>query len=162
MAATPEELLARLDELEADVKTTHHPPVFTVAESKARRGDLPGTHCKCLFLKDKKGALWLVVTTEDRKMEMKDVRRRIDSAPLSFARPELLRQILGVEPGSVTPFALINDTEHRVNVILDAEMMALELLNYHPLTNTATTSIGAEHLLRFIDACGHQPRIVRL
>ena len=162
MTATPEDLLARLEALGADIKTYHHPPVFTVEESKALRGDLPGTHCKCLLLKDKKNVLWLVVTTEDRRTDMKDLRHRIGAATLSFAKPEVLRQTLGVEPGSVTPFALINDSEHRVNVVLDEDMLTRTLLNFHPLTNTATTSIGTRHLLEFIESCGHQPRIVGL
>ena len=86
----------------------------------------------------------------------------IGSAPLSFAKPELLREVLGVEPGSVTPFALVNDTGGCVNVVLDAEMMDLELLNYHPLVNTATTTIGARDLLEFIGACGHEARVLKI
>jgi Ala-tRNA(Pro) deacylase len=162
MPATEDDLFARLSELGIETETVRHPAVFTVDESKALRGDLPGGHTKNLFLKDKKGALWLVVALEDRAVDMKDLRRRIGSAQLSFGRPELLKEVLGIEPGSVTPFAVINDTEQRVNVVLDAEMMSFPVLNFHPLTNTATTSVTPEGLAAFIRSCGHEPAVVAL
>ena len=162
MPATEEDLFARLSELGIETETVRHPAVFTVEESKALRGDLPGGHTKNLFLKDKKGALWLVVALEDRAVDMKDLRRRIGSAQLSFGRPELLKEVLGIDPGSVTPFAVINDTENRVNVVLDAGMMSFQALNFHPLTNTATTSVTPEGLAAFIRSCGHEPAVVAL
>lgn len=162
MPATPQDLFARLDALGVETVTHRHDAVFTVEEAKSLRGDLEGGHTKNLFLKDKKGALWLVVALEDREINMKELRRRIGSAPLSFARPEILMAVLGVEPGSVTPFALINDAEARVNVVLDEEMMAMTPLNYHPLTNTRTTTITPDGLLAFIASCGHQPAITDL
>ena len=162
MAMTPEDLLAHLDALGLASTTHHHAAVFTVDESKALRGDMPGGHCKSLFLKDKKGQLWLVVALEDRAIDMKDLRRRIGAAQLSFAKPELLADVLGVVPGAVTPFALVNDPGHRVNVVLDAEMMTFDPLNYHPLTNTATTAISPDALLTFIADCGHEARIIDL
>ncbi len=162
MPATEENLFARLAELGIKTETVRHPAVFTVEESKALRGDLPGGHTKNLFLKDKKGALWLVVALEDRAVDMKDLRRRIGSGPLSFGRPELLKEILGIDPGSVTPFAVINDTDNRVNVVLDSEMMSFAALNFHPLTNTATTSVTPEGLTAFIRSCGHEPAVVAL
>ncbi|BBK44340.1 DNA-binding protein [Allostella vacuolata] len=160
--ATPEALLARLEALGIATRTVSHPPLFTVEESRRLRGDLPGGHCKNLFLKDRKDQLWLVVTLEDRPIEMKGLSDRIGSARLSFGRPELLVEVLGVTPGAVTPFALINDTGHRVRVVLDREMLERDPLNYHPLTNTATTAIASKDLLRFIEACGHRPSIVDL
>ncbi|MDP6603157.1 MAG: prolyl-tRNA synthetase associated domain-containing protein [Rhodospirillales bacterium] len=162
MRLTPEQLLAKLDELGIETETHEHAPVFTVAESKRLRGDLAGGHCKSLFLKDKKGALWLVVTLEDRAIDIKALRRAIGSAPLSFARPELLEDVLGITPGAVTPFALVNDTGVQVRVVLDAAMMGETLLNYHPLTNAATTSISPAGLLAFIRACGHEPAVLAL
>lgn len=137
MLASENDLFARLDELGIRTETVRHPAVFTVEESKALRGELPGGHTKNLFLKDKKGDLWLVVALEDRAIDMKDLRRRIGSAPLSFAGANTLRDVLGVEPGSVTPFAAINDTDRRVHVVLDAEMMSFDRLHFHPLVNTA-------------------------
>ncbi len=159
---TPDDLFARLAALGVKTTTHRHAPVFTVEDSKALRGDLPGAHCKTLFLKDKKRVLWLVVMLEDRHIPMKDLRRRIGSATLSFGKPDLLMEVLGVEPGSVTPFALVNDTGQRVNVVLDGAMMERDLLNYHPLTNRATTAITPGDLLTFIRAAGHEPAVVAL
>ncbi len=160
MPATPEELLARLDDLGIVGKTHRHPPMFTVEDSKALRGALPGGHCKSLFLKDKKGSLWLVVVLEDRAVDLKALRARLGAKNLSFGRPELLLEILGVEPGSVTPFALLNDTGRRVTVVLDKAMLEHDPLNYHPLSNEATTAIGPDDLLAFIADCGHVPMIL--
>jgi Ala-tRNA(Pro) deacylase len=162
MTATPEDLFHRLSELGIATTTAEHPPVFTVEEAKALRGQIAGCHIKNLFLKDKRDQLWLVVCSEDRAIELKTLPTVIGSARLSFARPDLLREVLGVEPGSVTPFALINDTARRVSVVLDAGMMQADRLNCHPLHNSATTTISSAGLLRFIEACGHIPRLVAL
>ncbi len=160
--ATPEALFRRLEELGLEVKTHFHAPMFTVAESKKLRGELPGVHCKSLFLRDKKKTMWLVVALEDRQLDMKALADIIGSARLSFASADRLRQTLGVEPGSVTPFALINDSggDAPVRVVLDAEMMRASVVNYHPLTNTATTAISPQDLVHFIADCGYQPMIV--
>ncbi len=160
--ATTEDLLTMLAGLGIVTETHGHAPVFTVEESKAVRGELPGGHCKNLFLKDKKGVLWLVVCSEDRPIDMKGLRHLIGSSHLSFGKPELLMEALGVTPGSVSPFALINDGAARVNVVLDAEMMAAQVLNFHPLSNGMTTAIRPPDLLAFIEACGHAPRQVKL
>ena len=162
MAATEEELFARLHALGIETVTHRHPPVFTVAEAKARRGELTGGHCKTLLLKDRRGVLWLLVCLEDRRLDMKVLAGAIGAARLSFARPELLAQVLGIEPGAVTPFALINDSERRVQVVLDRAMLELAPLNYHPLRNDATTQIAPGDLARFIADCGHQAQIVDL
>ncbi|MFO1032712.1 MAG: prolyl-tRNA synthetase associated domain-containing protein [Hyphomicrobiales bacterium] len=160
MPATREGLLERLKSLGITTKTHEHPPVFTVEEAKKVHSEIPGGHCKNLFCKDEKGALWLIVALEDAQINLKTAPQKIDSKRLSFGKPDLLMEILGVEPGSVTPFGLINDSPPRVNVILDKAMMELELLNYHPLQNTATTTIAARDLVTFIKSCGHSPRIV--
>ena len=160
MPATEAELLARFDELGIATKTYRHPPLHTVEESRKLRGDLPGGHCKSLFLKDKKGQLWLLVTLEDRDVDLKTLHRRIGAARLSFGRPELLWEALGVKPGAVTPLALINDSEQRVKVVLDVEMLRHETLNYHPLRNDATTAISPRGLRLFIAACGHEPKLL--
>ncbi len=163
MSATPEQLLARLDALGIVTTTHRHPPLFTVEESKRLRGALPGAHCKSLFLKDKKGALWLLVALEDRQVDIKALRRMLGAkGSLSFGKPELLLEVLGVTPGSVTPFGLINDESQRVTVVLERAMLTRDPLNYHPLTNEATTAIAAGDLLRFIENCGHQPMILDL
>jgi Ala-tRNA(Pro) deacylase len=160
MPATRDDLFARLDALGIATTTVEHAALFTVEQSKVLRGDLPGGHCKNLFLKDKKGALWLVVTLEDAAVDLKALPALIGAARISFGNAALLEEVLGVTPGSVTPFGLINDTEQRVTVVLDQEMMARDLLNYHPLVNDATTAIAPADLLAFIRSCGHEPRIV--
>ena len=160
MPSLRNQLFARFESLGIAVTTREHPPVFTVEEARALRGIIPGGHCKNLFLKDDKGAIWLIVCLEDADIDLKSAPAKIGSRRLSFGKPELLKQILGVEPGSVTPFGLINDREVRTNVILDEAMMRHDLLNYHPLKNDATTTLRAADLVAFIISCGHQPRIV--
>ena len=159
---TPEQLFARLDDLGIAHRTYTHPPVFTVAEAVALRGQLPGGHCKSLFLKDKKAGLWLVVALEERRIDLKRVADTLGAPRFSFGNAELLFQVLGVRPGSVTPFALANDTAQRVTVVLDRGMLEQAPLNYHPLENDRTTAIAPGDLLRFIAACGHRPRLVDL
>jgi Ala-tRNA(Pro) deacylase len=160
MPATRKELFDRLASLGIETKTRDHAPVYTVEEARALRGEIPGGHCKNLFLKDDKGNVWLIVCLEEAQIDLKAAPSKIGSRRLSFGKPELLMELLGVEPGSVTPFGLINDTANRVNVVLDAAMMAHEVVNYHPLENTATTTIRSGDLVSFIKSCGHAPRIV--
>jgi Ala-tRNA(Pro) deacylase len=160
MPASPEQLFAFLDELGIKTTTVEHVPVFTVEEAKQVHDQIAGGHCKNLFCKDEKGALWLIVALEDARIDLKKVPERIGSRRLSFGRPELLMEVLGITPGSVTPFALINDSDARVNVILDSAMMEHAVLNYHPLINSATTSVANSDLVKFITATGHHPRVV--
>lgn len=162
MPASRHDLFARLEELGIATETVDHAAVFTVAESSKLERDLPGGHTKNLFLKDKKGALFLVVALGRAQIDLKTLHKKLGCDRLSFGRPEQLMEVLGVPAGSVTPFALINDKARRVTVILDADMMRHERLNYHPLENTATTNIAREDLMAFIRACGHEPRIVAL
>ena len=158
---SPEALLGRLDALGIAHRTYSHPPVFTVEEARSLRGKIVGGHTKNLFLRDKKGALYLVVAPEDAAIELKSLHRLLGaSGRFSFGSPELLRETLGVEPGSVTPFAATNDKSGRVTVVLDAAMMVQPVLNFHPLSNTATTSIARDDLVKFLGATGHKPRIV--
>ena len=162
-AQTPEQLFAFLDGLGIGHKTVTHPPVFTVEEARALRGQLPGGHTKNLFLRDKKHALYLVVACEDALIDLKGLHRRLGATGrFSFGAADLMREVLGVEPGSVTPFAALNDTEERITVVLDADMMDHALLNYHPLTNTMTTAISRDDLVKFLEATGHPPRIERV
>ena len=160
MPATRDDLFARFDRLGIKTETRDHAPVFTVEEARALRGEIPGGHCKNLFLKDEKGSIWLIVCLEEARIDLKAAPARIGSRRLSFGKPDLLMEVLGVDPGSVTPFGLINDSGARTHVILDRAMMDLDLLNYHPLRNDATTTIRAADLVAFIRSCGHEPRIV--
>ncbi len=162
MPATQDDLFARFDALGIRTVTHDHPPLFTVEESRELRGALPGGHCKSLFLKAKNGSLWLVVALEDSSVDLKALAKMLGVGTLSFGKPELLWEMLGVVPGAVTPFGLINDRQHQVNVVLDARMMALDLLNYHPLRNDRTTAIATSDLLRFIADCGHEPTTLDL
>jgi len=163
MPMTPEDLFERLRELGIESRTVEHEAVFTVEESKALRGELPGAHTKNLFVRDKKWTMWLVVSLEDRQIDMKALRKALGAAKsLSFGDAERLREVLGVEPGSVTAFAAINDAEGQVKVVVDEGLLAHEAVNVHPLTNTATTAIAPGDLLAFLRACGHEPEILDL
>jgi Ala-tRNA(Pro) deacylase len=160
MPASPDELFAYLDSLGIAHKTVTHPAVFRVDEARELRGAIPGAHTKNLFLRDKKCAAFLVVALEDAAIALKSLHRRLAaSGRFSFGSAELLRELLGVEPGSVTPFAAINDKDGRVTVVLDAAMMAHAVLNFHPLRNTGTTTISRDGLVKFLEATGHKPRI---
>jgi len=160
MAATPADLFAFLDRLGIAHPTVSHPPLFTVDESQALRGQIPGGHTKNLFLKDKKGALYLVTALEDAAIELKSLHRRLGaSGRFSFGTAEQLREALGVEPGAVTPLAAMNDTGNLVTVVLDRALMAHSVINCHPLRNTMTTSLARDDLVMFLEATGHRPRI---
>ena len=162
LASRQQALFEMLDALGIVTETHRHRPVFTVEESKDLRGTLPGAHFKSLFLKDKKGALWLVVALEDRRLDLKALAPVIGAARLSFGSAERLDAHLGVVPGAVTPFALINDADGVVNVVFDAAMMDAEIANFHPLSNDATTAIAPGDLRRFAESTGHAPAIVDL
>lgn len=157
MPASRADLFAFLDSLGLQTTTVDHPPVYTVEEAKEHWAEIPGVHCKNLFLRDGKKLMFLVVCPHDRAIDLKALAPLIGAKRLSFGSADRLMETLGVEPGSVTPFALLNDREaQKVTVILDAEMMASDRLNYHPLENTATTTISNDGLRAFITACGHE------
>ncbi|MDJ0930517.1 prolyl-tRNA synthetase associated domain-containing protein [Breoghania sp.] len=161
MPATREDLMARLDELGIETRTIDHERVFTVAESSKIDRDIEGGHSKNLFLKDKKGRLFLVVALSDATIDLQHVHKVIGAqGRVSFGNADLLEEVLGVMPDSVTPFALMNDTEHRVTPVFDAQMMTHELLNYHPLSNDATTTIARDDLIAFARACVHELQIL--
>src|SRR2546429_4972791 len=161
MPATPSDLFSFLDKLGIPHATVTHPALFTVEQSRELRGTIPGAHTKNLFLKDKKGALFLVTALEDAVIELKPLPGRLAaSGRFSSGPADLMRATLGIEPGAVTPFAAMNDSERRVSVVLDAALMRHETVNCHPLVNTMTTSIAGADLVRFLEATGHPPRIV--
>jgi Ala-tRNA(Pro) deacylase len=163
MPASSEDLLAYLSDLGVATWTVEHPPLFTVEESQALRGEIPGGHTKNLFVKDKKGRLFLLVLGEETEVDLKRVHERIGGqGRVSFGSAELLEQVWGVRPGAVTPFGAINDSEGRVSVVLDEAMMAHERLNFHPLVNTRTTGLASADLVKFLRATGHEPLIVSL
>lgn len=154
-------LFARLADLGIATTTVAYPAHRTVEEGKARRGSMPGQFTKNLLLRDKKGALFLIVACEDRNIDLKTLHKSIGAqGRLGFAAPEMLHTALGCEPGSLTPFAVINDREGQVDVILDAGLMGAERLNFHPLVNTECTSIAPRDLIAFLDACGRHFRLL--
>ncbi len=162
MPTTKDELFEYFDQLGIETITYEHEALHTVEASQALRGQIPGGHTKNLFLKSKKQDLWLVVALETTQVDLKTLHKVLETGRFSFGRPELLFETLGVRPGSVTPFSLINDTKLKVQVVLDKGMMAYELLNFHPLENRYTTTISRDNLVKFIEATGHQPLFLDL
>ena len=162
LPTTADALLARLQTMGVAYVEHRHPPLFTVEESRRLRGQLPGGHCKNLFLKDRKGQYWLVVALEDRPIDLKTLDRKIGAARLSFGSAERLWEVLGVRPGAVTPFSLINDTVRQVKLVLDKGMLAHDPLNYHPLVNDRTIAVSPAGLLAFLRQTGHDPMILDL
>ncbi len=159
---SPQQLFARLAELGIAHRTVEHAPVFTVEEAKTHRGTLPGHHIKNLFLRNKKEEMWLVVALEDRAIDLKRLGEKLGAGRLSFGSPGRLAKYLGVEPGSVTPFAVINDTGHKVTLVLDRGLKGEGPVNAHPLTNTMTSALSLADLLRFFEATGHSPNWLEL
>lgn len=155
-------LYDRFRALGIDWKTYEHAPVFTVAEADAVHDSVPGGHTKNLFLKDKKGGLWLVVVRDRLRVDLNALAKQLGAPRYSFGSAELLIATLGIEPGSVTPFALMNDTACAVRPIMDEGMLALDPVNFHPLRNDRTTAISPGDLLEFVRACGHNPIIATL
>ena len=160
MTATTESLFSFLDVLGISHQTTTHPAVFTAAEGGAWRDTVPGLHCKNLFLQDAKGLFWLVVMPADKHADLTGLAKRLGAPKFSFAKPEALREILGLTPGSVTPFALLNDGRKSVRVVLDATMMKSAEVNYHPLHNEASTTLRSADVVKFIRALGYDPLII--
>lgn len=157
---TREGLLAYLDEIGAGPRTTDHPAVFRVDEGEAIKEAIPGAHTKNLFLKDAKGQLWLISAEGHAQIDLKRLHQVIGSARLSFGDAELMAETLGVTPGSVTAFGLINDTGRRVRFVLDRTLAEADLVNFHPLTNTATTTISRQGFAAFLSSLGIRPLVV--
>ncbi|PPD14488.1 MAG: hypothetical protein CTY25_13615 [Methylobacterium sp.] len=155
--------LALLEKLGIRHRTVEHPPVFTVAESQALRGTLPGGHTKNLFTKDKADRLFLITAEEDSPIDLNATSKLLGTkGRLSFASAELLRAHLGVEPGSVTPLALVNDKAVAVTFILEKRLLEHEIINVHPLINSRTTALKREDLLAYIAATGHKVEVLEL
>lgn len=163
MRVTPAQLFEYLETLAITTETLEHPPMYTVEDSKRLRGELPGAHIKNLFIKDKKGALFLISAMETTQINLKTIHETIGGqGRVTFCSAEVLGEVLGVEPGSVTPLAVINDREKRVKVVLDERLLAHERINVHPLVNTMTTGIQRDDLIRFLTVTGHDPLIVQV
>jgi Ala-tRNA(Pro) deacylase len=157
---TPDELLAFLEEIGASPQNHEHPAVFRVEEGEELKRAIPGAHTKNLFLKDAKDQLWLISAEGHAVIDLKRVHQVIGSARLSFGNAALMEETLGVTPGSVTAFGLVNDKDRRVRFVLDRTLAEAELVNFHPLTNTATTTVSREGFRRFLAAIGVEPLVV--
>jgi Ala-tRNA(Pro) deacylase len=162
MRYAKEDLIAYLQREGLSFTAHEHPAVFTVEEAQAHCGHIPGVHCKNLFLKDKKEKLWLLTVPDERVVDLKTLPDKIGAARISFGKPELLMEVLGVLPGSVSPLAVINDNQRRVTPVLDAWMMQQDLLNYHPLVNTSTLTMTPDALRIFMRRQGYEPVMVTL
>lgn len=155
-------LLAQLQAWDIDSHTTDHEPLFTVEQSTKVHRQVEGAHTKNLFLKDKKGTLFLVTAEHATQVNLKNLHKKLSCGRLSFANADLMAQHLGVTPGSVTALAVLNDTSHAVRFVLDSRLMDAQIINAHPLENTATTSIGRDDLIKFVERTGHTVEIVDL
>ncbi len=168
MIASRDDLFAFLDKLHIPHETLEHAAAHTVEQAQSirealtSRGALPGGHAKNLFLKCKKGSLWLVVAQEDARIRLNHLHKLLGCGRLSFGSADLMKEVLGVNPGSVTPFALINDTARRIQLVLDEQLMIEPMLNFHPLDNRATTTISRDDLIKFVKECGFAPKIIKL
>ena len=158
--ATRDGFEAFLHEIGVKFHTHEHPAVFRVDEGHDIKAAMPGAHTKNLFLKDKKGQLWLISARQDTVIDLKRLHRHIGSDRLSFGNAELMFETLGVTPGSVTAFGLVNDRDHRVRFVLDKALDDADIVNFHPLTNTATTAISREGLHAFLKAVGVTPMVI--
>lgn len=156
-------LLTFLGELGYETKTTEHAPLFTVEDSQNLRGEIEGGHTKNLFLKDKKNNFFLLTAEEDTQVNLKTLHKLLDgSSRFSFGKPEMLLELLGVAPGAVTAFGIINDSAGHVTFSIDSRLLRHDKINCHPLTNDATTTINRDDLLAFAKLTGHDPQIVDL
>ena len=162
LPTAPETLMERLTAAGISFSRHEHPPLRTVEDSKAFRGEMEGTHVKNLYLRDRKKRNFLVVAQEDRDIDLKTLPDKIGSDRLSFGSADRLFEFLGVRPGAVSPFTLINDPEHHVTVALDASLLEAETLFFHPLVNDLTLGVTAEGLRSFLAMSGHDPLVISL
>jgi len=158
-----QELLSLLDGLQIPFAAHRHPPVFTVAEARALRGEISGAHTKNLFLKDRRDRLYLVTALEDSAIDLKTLHRHIGaSGRVSFASAQTLDRVLGVVPGAVSPLALVNDADHLCEVVIDRNILSYDLVNFHPLDNSMTVTMSPAGLQAFLTKTGHPPILVDL
>ena len=160
LPTSSEDLLAKFEQLGISVDLHEHQAVFTVSESEKLKQDIPGLHCRNLFLRDKKKKMYLVVAANETAIDLKKLQPLIGSDRLSFGSADRLWENLGVRPGSVCPFAIINDTDNNVQIVLDDKMMHADIVCYHPMENHLTVGLKPEDLLKFIKNCAHEALIL--
>ena len=160
---TSDELLGALAAIGVEATTHEHAPAHTVEEAQALRGTIPGAHAKNLFVRDKKGRIFLLVLEETASVDLKRVHEIVGgTGRVSFGTSDLMMEVLGVTPGSVTPFGVVNDRAKRVTLVLDADLMRNERLNFHPLVNTRTTGLSRADFVKFLDSVGHAPTVLKI
>jgi Ala-tRNA(Pro) deacylase len=157
---TPDDVVRVLNDLGLAHTLYHHDAVFTVAEAEKVERDIPGVHCRNLFVRDDKETMFLVSLRNRTQVDLKKLSAALSCRRLSFGSPERLYKYLGVRPGSVCAFAVMNDRDHQVQLILEAEMMDAPLISFHPLINTMTVTLAPADLVRFARHFGHSPRIL--
>jgi len=160
---TPQEqqVRARLEELGIAFTRHEHPPVATVEEAERHWAGIDATHCKNLFLRNQKGNRhYLVVVGHTKRVDLRAVADQIGDGKLSFGSPERLMTHLGLTPGSVSPFGLINDHGHQVRVVIDRDLKAATRLSFHPNINTVTLTVAAPDFARFLESSGNAVQYV--
>ncbi len=162
LPTTPDQLFKLLGNLGINYTLFRHDPIFTVAEGEHLKKEIPGVHCRNLFLADKKKVMYLVVAANETPVDLKGLETKLGAGRLSFGSADRLWRVLGIRPGSVCPFTLVNDKDHLVNLVLDSEMMKAPIVNYHPLDNSMTVGLTPADLLKFFAHTGHAPRILDL
>ena len=162
LAADDQQLMQMLDDLGIVTTTVEHPPLRTIEDSRLLRGKLAGVHAKNLFLKDKKGGYWLLVALEQTRIDLRIAASLLQAPRFSFASEADLDRLLGIKPGAVSPFALINDTQACVQLVFEQRVLDSDLINCHPLRNDRTTTIATADLLRFLEWIGHAPRLIQI
>lgn len=158
----PQALFRVLEGLGISYRLYHHQPVFTVAESLDIERDMPGAHCRNLFVRDKKETMFLVVARNETLIDLKKLSGLLDCGRLSFGSSDRLWRHLGVRPGSVCPFSIINDKDSAVTIVLDKTMLDYDIVNYHPMENHMTIGLSPDDLVKFIKNTGHEPLILDL
>jgi Ala-tRNA(Pro) deacylase len=164
LAATPDEVFLALDALDIDHNTIEHPPLYTVEEARAMKYGLEGAHTKNLFLRNKKGRMFLLVLPSDLRVDLKALRDqlKLTGGQLAFASTERLGKYLGVVPGSVSPLAAINDHSGKVTIYIEQSLLDHSLIYLHPCRNTHSTCLKTTDLLRVLEAWDHSPQVIKL
>jgi len=160
MPATREDLFAYLDDLDISHTTVDHEPIFTVEAGHEIKASMPGGHTKNLFLKDKAGTIFLICALGDTPIKINKLHPVLGCKRLSFGKPDLMEATLGVTPGSVTLFSILNDKDIKVSLVLDKALLDHDIVNFHPLLNDATTAISSQDMVKFAKATGHDPNII--
>lgn len=160
LPTTPEDLFKILRNIEIPYSLHHHRPIFTVADGEDLKAEIPGVHCRNLFLRDKKKKMFLIVAANETAIDLKKLQPLIGADRLSFGSADRLWENLGIRQGYVSPFCVVNDTDHKVGLVLDKSMMDAEIVNYHPMDNGMTVGLSPEDLLKFFDHTGHDPQIL--